>query len=90
MRINPNIKIRNVAGENIVMRVGKNGTDMTTVIAFNESSLALYNALVNKDFTVDDAVQALTAAYEVDEATARRDAEEWLRQMRDNGMLCDE
>lgn len=90
MKINPNIKIRNVAGENIVMRVGRNGTDMTTVIAFNESSMTLCNKLADKDFTIDDAVQVLTEAYEVDEATARRDAEEWLRQMRDNGMLCDE
>ncbi len=90
MRINPKMKVREVAGEHIVMRVGVNGTDMTTVIALNESSLLLYNQLRGREFGVDDAVRVLTDEYEVDETTARLDAEKWVREMRQNDMIIDE
>ena len=65
MKLNPKMKIRDVAGEHIVMRVGANGTDMTTVIALNESSLLLCNKLMGRAFGVDDAVQVLTDEYEL-------------------------
>ena len=90
MKLNPKMKIRDVAGEHIVMRVGANGTDMTTVIALNESSLLLCNKLMGRAFGVDDAVQVLTDEYEIDEATARRDVENWAQEMRRNGLLADE
>lgn len=89
MKLNTNIKVRDVAGEHIVMRVGAGGTDMTTVIALNESSLLLYNSLRDRAFSIDDAVAVLTTEYEVDEATARNDVENWTDEMRRNGLLAD-
>lgn len=90
MKLNPKMKVREVAGEHIVMRVGTDGTDMTTVIALNESSLLLYNRLRDCAFSIDDAVKVLTDEYEIDEATARRDVENWAQEMRRNGLLADE
>ena len=80
--------MREVSGEHIVMRIGDGKkVDMTTVIAFNESSLLLIEKLRGREFGLDDAVEVLTTEYDIDEATARRDAGEWLRQMEDNGLL---
>ncbi len=90
MKIDTRIKVHQVAGENIVMRVGADGTDMTTVIALNESSLLLFNRLHGRDFDIDDAAKVLCDEYEVDEATARRDVENLVQQMRLNGMLTDD
>ena len=87
MKLNPNMKVRDVAGEHIVMRVGVDGTDMTTVIALNESSLLLYERLRGREFEMEDAVSVLTGEYEVDEATARKDAEDWIADMANNGMM---
>ena len=42
MRINEKMKVRTVAGENIVMIQGVEGTDMTRVVALNESAMVLY------------------------------------------------
>jgi N-acetyl-gamma-glutamylphosphate reductase len=49
MRINPNIKIRDMVSEHIVVMPGAVQTDMTRVIALNDSALLLYNALSGRD-----------------------------------------
>lgn len=87
MRINEKMKIRNVAGENIVIMPSDDAADMTKVVALNESSLLLYNQLKGREFALDDAVQLLLDNYDVDEATARKDAEAWLADMRKHRLI---
>lgn len=87
MRINEKMKIRNVAGENIVIMPSDDAADMTKVVALNESSLLLYNQLKGREFAFDDAVQLLMDNYDVDEATARKDAEAWLADMRKHRLI---
>ncbi len=87
MRINEKMKIRNVAGENIVIMPSDDAADMTKVVALNESSLLLYNQLKGREFSLDDAVQLLMDNYDVDEATARKDAEAWLADMRKHRLI---
>lgn len=87
MRINDKMKIRTVAGENIVMMQSADGTDMTRVVALNESALLLYNRLSGRDFELDDVVHVLTDEYEVAEADARKDAEVWVADMKKNGLV---
>ena len=81
------MKIRNVAGENIVIMPSDDAADMTKVVALNESSLLLYNQLKGREFSLDDAVQLLLDNYDVDEATARKDAEAWLADMRKHRLI---
>lgn len=87
MRINEKMKIRNVAGENIVIMPSDDAADMTKVVALNESSLLLYNQLKGREFSLDDAVQLLLDNYDVEEATARKDAEAWLADMRKHRLI---
>lgn len=87
MRINEKMKIRNVAGENIVIMPSDDAADMTKVVALNESSLLLYNQLKGREFALADAVQLLLDNYDVDEATARKDAEAWLADMRKHRLI---
>lgn len=81
------MKVRTVAGENIVIMQGDGGADMTKVVALNESSMLLYEKLSGRDFEMADIVQLLTDTYEVDPATARSDAEVWVEQMRRNSLI---
>lgn len=87
MRINPNIKIRDMVSEHIVVMPGAVQTDMTRVIALNDSALLLYNALSGRDFELEDAVRVLTEEYDVAPDVARRDAETLLADMRKNNLL---
>ena len=87
MRINDKMKVRSVAGENIVMMQGVNGTDMTRVVALNESALLLYNALIGRDFEIDDVVRIIVDEYEVDEEVARKDAVAWVDDMKKSNLV---
>jgi len=87
MKINEKMRVRQVAGENIVVMTGVNGTDLTRVVALNESALLLYNALSGKDFEVEDVVRLLVDEYEVDEEAARKDAEAWVADMKNNQLV---
>ena len=87
MRINDKIKVRTVAGKNIVIMQSSNGSDMTRVVALNESALLLYNRLTGSEFEVNDAARILTEEYEVNEADARKDAEAWVEEMKKNGLI---
>ena len=89
MKIDSKKKVRNVAGENIVIMQADNAVDMTKVVALNESALLIYNKLVGKEFGVDDVVRVLTDEYDVDEATARRNAEAWVASMRNEHLIID-
>ena len=89
MKIDSKKKVRNVAGENIVIMQADNAVDMTKVVALNESALLVYNKLVGKEFGVDDVVRVLTDEYDIDEATARRDAEAWVASMRNEHLIID-
>ena len=71
MRIDTRRKVRNVSGENIIIRQLEGTVDMTQVVALNESAMLLYNELKDKDFTIEDIVQTLLAHYDTDEATPR-------------------
>lgn len=90
MKINPLFKVRNVAGENLILLQGKTSGDMTRVVAFNASALLLWNSLYEKDFCLADAVHILLDTYDVDEPTATADADRWVATLRDNGLLLPE
>lgn len=87
MKINERMKVREVAGENIVIMQGVGGTDMTRVVALNESALLLYNALSEREFELSDVVHLLVDEYEVDEEAARKDAEAWVADMKKNNLV---
>lgn len=83
MRINQNCKVREIAGENVVIMQGRNGADLTQIITLNESALILWQALSGSDFEVEDAQRVLTENFEVDDATALRDAQQWVERMQE-------
>lgn len=87
MKIKEGFTLKNVCGENVVIATGRQNIDFTKLITLNESAAVIWNAVVGKEFSVDDMVAALTAEYDVDEQTARSDAEEVVRQWKENEIL---
>lgn len=87
MKIRSACKVREMAGEHIVVMPGTYGVDMTRVISLNASSLVLWEALAGADFELSDVVRVLTDHYEVDAATAERDAAAWIEQLKACGVL---
>lgn len=89
MRIDERKKVRKVAGENIVIMQSDNTVDMTKVVALNESAMLVYERLAGKEINVADVAQVLTDEYEVDDATAQRDAEALVASMRKEHLIID-
>lgn len=83
MKIKSGFVMRDVCGEKIIISEGVENIDFSTLIAFNSSAAFIWESVVGRDFTIDDIVTSLTAEYDVDEATARKDAEmviqEWSK-----------
>ncbi|MBR1994779.1 MAG: PqqD family protein [Alistipes sp.] len=87
MKIRSACKVREMAGEHIVVMPGTYGVDMTRVISLNASSLVLWEALAGSEFELADVVRVLTDHYEVDQATAERDAAAWIEQLKQCGVV---
>ena len=87
MRIKQGYKVREIAGENVVIMQGQGGVDMTRVIALNDSSILLWNNLLGKDFSTDNVKHILLENYEVEEAIAAADAQAWVEKMQQAALI---
>lgn len=87
MRINPEYKVREIAGENVVILQGEYGADMTRIITLNESALLLWNSLLGREFAAKDAADVLIKSYDVEAATALRDAQLWIDKLSECKLL---
>ena len=88
MKIAEKFKVREMAGEHIIVMPGTYGVDMTRVVSLNSSSLYLWEALQGREFDVDEVARLLTERYEVDAETAERDAKAWVEQLKKCGILA--
>ena len=87
MKISEKYKVREMAGEHIIVMPGRYGADMTRVVALNATSLYLWEQLAGREFDLDEVVRLLVAQYEIDPETARADAEEGGEQLQKGGIL---
>ena len=87
MKINSNYKLRSIAGETIVVNQGTTGTGMTRIISLNASAKLLYEQLVGKVFTLDDAAKVLVDTYGIGSGQALADAEKWADALRKCGVI---
>lgn len=87
MKIAAKYKVREMAGEHVIVMPGRYGADMTRVVALNDSSLYLFETLAGRDFTPEDAARALTEQYNIDADTARDDAQAWCAKLAECGIL---
>ena len=87
MEINSNYKLRSIAGETIVVNQGTTGTDMTRIISLNASAKLLYEQLLGKEFTLEDAAKVLVDTYGIGSEQALADAEKWADALRKCGVI---
>lgn len=87
MKIKEGFELRDVCGENVIVATGRKNIDFSKVISLNESASLIWREVVGKDFTTEDLVKVLTDNYEVDEATAKADAETLVSQWQEIGLV---
>ena len=87
MKINPNYKLREIAGETIVVNQGTTNVNMTRIISLNASARLLYQRLVESEFTVEDAAKVLMETYGISNERALTDAEKWADTLKQCGVI---
>lgn len=88
MKIKKGFELRVICGEAIVVAHGKENIDFSKIISLNESAAYLWRQVEGKDFDAPLLAQLLTEEYEVDEATALRDAEKTMTDWQEAGLIC--
>jgi hypothetical protein len=88
MRIENCYKLREIAGETIIVNQGGD-VDMTRIISLNESAALLYRELSGCEFSLDDAARVLVEAYEIDIERATTDAAVWVEALKDCKVISD-
>lgn len=87
MKINHNYKLREIAGETIVVNQGTTNVNMTRIISLNASARLLYQRLAELEFTVADAATVLMETYGIGEERALADAEKWVESLKQCGVI---
>ncbi|MBR7061367.1 MAG: PqqD family protein [Eubacterium sp.] len=86
MKIKDGFAKREIAGSHIVVPVGKTALEFNAMITLNESA-AFYWDCFQKDITIDEAVEKILEEYDVDEERARKDVENFIKMLKENGIM---
>jgi hypothetical protein len=86
MKIEKEFVLREIAGDYIIIPTGKTVLELNGLITVNEVGVTIWNML-QQNVELEDLVQGVLAEYEVDEATARADVQEFIAQLEKNHIL---
>lgn len=82
MNINSDYKLREIAGETIIVNQGTADVNMTRIISLNASAKLLYERLSDKDFKTEDAARILAETYGISNEQAWKDATVWVEALK--------
>ena len=83
MKIKEQYKVREMAGEHVIIMQGKHGSDLTKIISLNQSALYLWNELQGKEFDTEMVADMLVEHYGIEKSVATTDAERWIEKLRE-------
>lgn len=87
MKINAQYKLREIAGETIVVNQGTADVNLTRIISLNTSARLLYEQLQGKEFALVDAAQVLVDTYGIPAEQAEKDAAVWVDSLQKCGVI---
>ncbi|MBQ8334829.1 MAG: PqqD family protein [Tidjanibacter sp.] len=82
MKLKQNYKVRKIAGESVIVRMGVQNVKMTTIISLNPTSEWLWEQLQGVEFDAQKVADLLGAEYEVEPTVALADANAWIESLR--------
>ncbi len=88
MRIIEGFCVREFLDEIIAIPTGAVSEQFFGIVSMNPIGQFLFN-LLSRDQTEESLVEAVTAEYEVDEATARQDIRSFLEELRSHKLLVE-
>lgn len=86
MKIKKGYLVREIAGCNIVVPVGERVIDFKGIMTLNDTGSFVWKCL-SEDVSYDRLISLILDEYEIDEATARADLDEFINKARESGVL---
>lgn len=88
MKIKTGYLVRDIADSYIVVPVGERVIDFKGIMTLNDTGYFIWKCLT-VDISYDELLSSILGEYEIDEATAKADLDEFLDKARENGVLED-
>ena len=79
--------LHRIGDDYIIMQDGSSNVDFSKVISLNQTSAMLWQEIENKEFDTDSVTEALTSRYDVDNESARRDAQKFIDSLDREGII---
>lgn len=86
MKTKQGFRLRTICGENVIVAEGIENIDFSKIISMNESAAYLWKKVEGKAFTTADLAHWLCEEYDVEETTAKADAQTVAQQWIDAGI----
>ena len=86
IRANPNLLIREIAGEHLLIPVGEIAMNVHGMISLSESGLLLWQKL-QQECLETDLVDCILNEYDIDRETAAADVHEFLEKIKNIGIV---
>ena len=86
MKVDKEFVLREIAGDYVIIPIGRTVLSFNGLITVNEIGAFLWN-LLQEDVTKEELVAIVLDEYEVDEETAREDIQEFLDTLVSGGIL---
>lgn len=74
---------RKMAGDHVVIRQGRLGSEVTNLLQFNDTGIFLWRELKGKEFDASTVAGLLVGEFGIDAETAAKDAEAWIARLRE-------
>ena len=87
MKIKSDYRLREIAGETIIVNQGTASVNMTKIISLNATARMLYETLAEKEFSLEDAAQVLVSPYGISNELAQKDADTWITDLKNCGVI---
>ena len=89
MKIKSNYKLREIAGENVIINQGITEANLTSIISLNTSAKLMWEKLINQEFNLEQAAQVLVDTYGKPPEQAMKDAGNWVEALKKCNILSD-
>jgi hypothetical protein len=87
MKLIPDLTLREIAGEKMLVLRGATGIDLTKVVMLNSTAEYLWNTLQEREFKNEDVEELLIQKYGIEKNQAKNDAGVWIQSMVNAGLL---
>lgn len=86
MKIKNGFAKRDIAGSTIVVPVGSTAKEFNGMITLNDTGSFIWDCFL-KDITIDEAVEAVLAEYDVEREKAQTDVERFINMLKENNII---